>query len=299
MIWPAILIPAKVFTLVQRIKQAKTTFERQSDKAFVAAKDMKPPTYEYIDAYLHSAFSIIFSCAVVLWLFAYFISDTYELYVACTVVVLLFGWIANLEFVVVVRRNFNIFALVLGKIVLKDIPHFLLFFGFIVVGYSVAVHSLLVSSCSTNDHWDTTFFSVLSSAFGIGDFYEASMSDSTCAGASSKYLFEIMYFFYVCATMIILLNVLIAMMNIRYERGKKKAKNIMKFQLLSLMRALEKYDGLENVLKTLGLLKLPDVRDRPDDVPRHGSLYFNRKNKRYYLQLVLPVDEERQRLHQQ
>jgi len=299
LIWPAILIPAKVFTLVQRIKQAKTTFERQSDKAFVAAKDMKPPTYEYIDAYLHSAFSIIFSCAVVLWLFAYFISDTYELYVACTVVVLLFGWIANLEFVVVVRRNFNIFALVLGKIVLKDIPHFLLFFGFIVVGYSVAVHSLLVSSCSTNDHWDTTFFSVLSSAFGIGDFYEASMSDSTCAGASSKYLFEIMYFFYVCATMIILLNVLIAMMNIRYERGKKKAKNIMKFQLLSLMRALEKYDGLENVLKTLGLLKLPDVRDRPDDVPRHGSLYFNRKNKRYYLQLVLPVDEERQRLHQQ
>ena len=297
--WPAILIPAKAFTLVQRIKQVNTTSRRQSDKAFVAAKDRKPSIYEYLDALQQSALSIIFSCSVVLWLFVYFISDTYELYVACTVVALLFGWIANLEFAVVVRKNFNVFALVLGKIVTKDIPHFMLFFGFIVVGYSVTVHSLLVASCSPNDHWDTTFFSVLSSAFGIGDFYEVSLSDSTCAGATSQYLFEAMYFFYVCATMIILLNVLIAMMNIRYDKGKTKAKNIMKFQLLSLMRALENYDALEKVLKTFRLLKLPDERDRPDNVPRHGALYFNQKSKRYYLQLVLPVDEERQRLHQQ
>ena len=300
LIWPAILIPAKMFTLVQRIKQVKTTSEKQSQKPFVAAKDMISPTYEYRDTFQQSALSIIFSCSVVLWLFVYFISDTYELYIACTVLVLLFGWIANLEFVGVVSKNFNVFALVLNKIVAKDIPHFLLFFVFIVVGFTCAVHFLLVSSCSPNEYWDTTFFSVLSSAFGIGDFYEASMTDSTCAGASTKYLFEAMYFCYLCATMIILLNVLIAMMNNRYEKGKAKAKNMMKFQLLCLMRALEKYSAVEKVLKTLGLLKLPDViTDRPGDVPCHGSLYFNEKSKRYYLQLVLPVDEERQRMQQQ
>jgi len=301
LIWPAILIPAKVFTLVQRIKQVKTTSKRQSEKPFVAAKDLEESAiYKYLDAFQQSALSLIFSCVLALWLLVYFISDTYELYVGCTAVVLLFGWIANLESFGVVSERVNVFALVLVKIVLKDILSFMLFFGFIVLGYTFAVHFLLVSSCSPNEYWDTTFFSVLSSAFGIGDFYEVSMTDSTCAGASSKYLFEIMYFFYLCATMILLLNVLIAMMNIRYEKGKAKAKNMMKFQLLCLMRALEKYSAVEKVLKTLGLLKLPDViTDRPGDVPRHGSLYFNEKSKRYYLQLVLPVDEERQRLQQQ
>jgi len=280
----------------------KTTSKRQSEKPFVAAKDLEESAiYKYLDAFQQSALSLIFSYVLALWLLVYFISDTYELYVGCTAMVLLFGWIANLESFGVVSERVNVFALVLVKIVLKDILSFMLFFGFIVLGYTFAVHFLLVSSCSPNEYWDTTFFSVLSSAFGIGDFYEVSMTDSTCAGASSKYLFEIMYFFYLCATMILLLNVLIAMMNIRYEKGKAKAKNMMKFQLLCLMRALEKYGGVEKVLKTFKLLKLPEVRDRPDadDVPRHGSLYFNKNSKRYYLQLVLPVDEERQRLQQQ
>jgi len=296
--WPAIVVAVNVFIIVLRIKQVNTTSKRQSEKAFVAAKDIKPYIYEYLDAFQQSALLLVFSCAVALWLFVYFISDTYELYVACTVLVLLFGWIANLKFFEVANRNVGIFSLVLDKIMLKDISSFMLFFGLIVAGYSIAVHALLVS-CTSNQHLITTFFSVLSSAFGIGDFYEASMTDSTCASASMQYLFEIMYFYYLCATVIILLNFLIAVMNIRYERAKRKVANILKYQLLSLMTAVENYDTLVDLLKTFGLLKFPDVRDRPDEVPRHGSLYFNRKSKRYYLQLVLPVDEERQRLQQQ
>jgi len=139
--------------------------------------------------------------------------------------VLLFGWMANLYFFATVRKNFSIFSLVVTKIILQDIPSFMLFFGFTVLAYSFAMHTLRLSVCPSNDSMDETFFSVLSSAFGIGDFFEVTMTDSTCAESNVQYLFEITYFFYVCTTIIILLNVLIAMLNNRYEKAKSQTES--------------------------------------------------------------------------
>jgi len=300
LIWPAILIPTKVFTLVQRIKQENLASRLHSEKLFVKAKDMSLSLLNrYCYAVMQSSMTLLFCITIVVWMFVYFLSDAYELYVDVTGMVFLSGWIANLEFFIVVNKNVNIFALVLGKIVVKDIPSFMLFFGFFFVGYTFAVHALRMSSCTPNEHLDETFFSVLSSAFGIGDFYEGTMAETKCASAAMQYLFEIIYFFYVCATMIILLNVLIAMMNMRYERAKPKAENILRFQLLSVMRTLEDHKVLVKVLKKFRLLDLPDVVD--SKVPcRYGDddqsyLYFNSKLNRYYLKLALPLDEQLQR----
>ena len=158
-------------------------------------------------------------------------------------------------------------------------------------------------------------FSVLSSAFGIGDFFETTMTDSTaCAGAGMQYLFELVYFFYICATMIVLLNTLIAMLNHRYEKARPKAENIWRFRILSVMSGLERHKMLETLMKTCGILNFPADDDEDKDNctcmsssnnnnsdivyvydygdKNSGSLFFNRKLKRYFLRLVLPVDEQ-------
>jgi len=79
------------------------------------------------------------------------------------------------------------------------------------------------------------------------------------------------------------LNVLIAMLNHRYERAKSKAETIWRFQMLSVMRALGRYKTLAKVVKCL-------MPNRPDK-----SLFF--KDQRAYLQLVLPADEQLVSLH--
>ena len=208
-------------------------------------------------------------------------SESYEYYVDVTGMVLLFGWMANLYFFGAVSKNSSIFSLVVSKIILKDIASFMLFFGFTVLAYSFAMHTLRLSICSPSDSIDVTFFSVLSSAFGIGDFFEVTMTDSTCAGSRVQYLFEITYFFYVCATMIILLNVLIVMLNNRYKRAKSKTEMIWRFQMLPAISALERHKRLATVVKKYLMPNRPV-----------GSLFFNNQHGRWYLRLVMPVDKE-------
>ena len=148
------------------------------------------------------------------------------------------------------------------------------------------------------------------------------MTDSRCASAGVQYLFELVYFFYVCSTMIVLLNTLIAMLNHRYEKSRPKAENIWRFRILSVMSALERHDTLKMVMNKCGILNFSGdgeegegegnnctctggrSRTNEDDIvnvyeynDKHsGSLFFNRKLKRYYLQLVLPVDEQLRKL---
>jgi len=108
----------------------------------------------------------------------------------------------------------------------------------------------------------------------------------------------------VFAAMIILLNILIAIMNNRYEKAKMKAENIWRFQTLSTMKALESHESVSEVMNKFKILNL----FRPDEGIRafccyvgccygdenHAKLFS--KNNRWYLQLMLPVDEHLEKL---
>jgi len=290
LMWPAVLISVTVFIVVQYIKQ----------EAFdsLSSKNKTPFRLKaFLDAFLQSAFSVLFCFAVFIWLFVYFTSESMEMYVAATAFVLLFGWFANLRFFEVGTEKISILGLLLHEIVSKDMPSFMPHFLCIVVGFAFAVHALRTSSCTPNGDLNHTFFNVLSSAFGIGDFYGGTMREFTCASVNMQYLFELIYFFYVSVIILIMLNILIAMMNLRYEKMKAVAGNVLRFQLLSVMTALEDlHEKVEKVLKKFRLLNVPDVaycgdsfRDDRDD--GQGYLYFN---NRYYLQLVQPADEQLQ-----
>jgi len=323
LIWPLVLFAMNAYTTWQHAKNVSSV--QNAEKLVFRSKELGRlrscflTRTKFAEAFLRHALSTIFCVTMFVWLFIYFVGQTYESYIEVTGMVLLFGWIANLDFFGAVMMSFSIFLMVVLKIIVKDIPSFMLYFGFTVVGYSFAMHALRMLACTPNEFVDETFFSVLSSAFGIGDFFEVTMTDSACAGAAMHYLLELVYLFYICATMIILLNVLIAMLNHRYERAIPKAENIWRFHILSVMSALERHEVLKRVMKKCGILNV-SVDDADDDGDNSctcsrstksddnnssnivyvydygdknsGSLFYNKKLRRYYLRLVLPVDEQ-------
>jgi len=284
LMWPAILIFVSIFIIVQYIKQE--AFEEKSTTAFHAKT--------FIDAFLQSSFPVLSCVSLFIWLLAYFVSESVEWYLSATAFVLLFGWFAILRFFEVGTESISILGLLLHEILSKDMSSFMPHFLCIIVGFAFAMHALRTAACTASEDLNQTFFKVLSSAFGIGDFYGGTMKELTCAAASLKHLFEIMYFFYVSVIILIMLNILIAMMNLRYSKTKEVAGNVLRFQLLSVMTALEDHEKVVKVLKKFRLLNVPDVTYggdsfRDDDNDDCGYLCFN---NRYYLQMVLPANEQ-------
>ena len=310
LIWPIILITANELITVHYLVDAKLayTYTHQSKKKVFISKDLH---LSFINKLLRVLLRTVplrtFCCMVFVWFYVYFRSESHELYVEVTAMVLLFGSITNLLFFGAMSQTFSISVLVLEEIIANDIPIFLLFFGFTVVGFSFAMHTIRMSACMHNKiiYLHETFFAVLSSAFGIGDFFESTITDPTCAGGNTEFLFEIVYFGYVCATMIILLNILIAMLNYRYEKAKLRAENIWRFRILSAVKAFERYTSLVEVMKNCRILDLFRPADNfmesfgcfvgccyRDKNSGSVILKSNLKPNRYYLKMLLPVDEQ-------
>ena len=283
LIWPIILIAFLTFITFHYIEQETLASRKQSNRIVLKTKDLRPSfRRKLLETLLQLGLPALFCITMFVWLGIYLMCQSYEYYVDITGIVLLLGWIVNVNFFGVVKKDFSIFSLVVSKIILKDIPSFMLFFGFTVVAFTFAMHALRISVCSPSEFMDETFFSVLSSAFGIGEFFEVTRAVATCGSASIRYLFEIVYFLYMCATMIILLNVLIAVLNNRYEWAKWKAEIIWRFQMLSVMRALECHKPLAKVMKKCLMPNRPK-----------GSLFYkSERYNRFYLRLVLPTDEQ-------
>ena len=302
LIWPIFLLAINVYTIFQRVQYI--SFRQRADRIIYIKRELNSlrPWRQFIQTLLRNALSTIFCITVFVWLCIYFIGETFESYVEVTAMVLLFGWTANLDCFESVSKTLSVFALVLTEIVAKDIPSFMLYFGFTVVGYTFAMHSLRMLSCTPNEFMGETFFSVLSSAFGIGDFFEVTITDTACAIANVHYLFEFVYFSYICVTMILLLNTLIGMLNHRYQWAYLRAENVWRFRLLTVMNALKRHKTVERVMDKCGLLDFCvddcDICNKYYDVvciyhygDRNGaSLFFNGNLQRYYLRLVLPVD---------
>ena len=176
LIWPIFLLATNVYVTIQHVKHVLA--KQFAEKIVYKSKELRRlrscflTRPKSIEALLLNSLSTVFCFTLFAWLCIYFVSETYESYVEVTGMVLLFGWTANLDFFGSVTKNFSIFSLVVNKILVKDIPSFMLYFGFTVVGYSLAMHALRMLACTPNELVDETFFSVLSSAFGIGDFFE-------------------------------------------------------------------------------------------------------------------------------
>ena len=155
--------------------------------------------------------------------------------------VLLFGWILNFFFFSELMKKFCIFSHVLREIIIKDIAlSFLLVFLFTFVGFSFALHTLRISELPSDDvvYLGGTVYDVFVSVLDAGDYFQKARDERSTAGIKFD-LFEVVVIGYVCVTAIILLNVLIAMINHRYDKAMLRAENLWRCWMLNIALAFQ------------------------------------------------------------
>jgi len=107
---------------------------------------------------------------------------------------------------------------------------------------------------------------------GIGSFFDETRNDLN----NRMGLFQVVFAFYICLTAIILLNVLIAMMNNRYEQAKRRAEAVWRFEVIKTAHMLEDFNIFGKYLPfaTCNLLCCY-FRDLYEDIRISGRIFVD------------------------
>jgi len=197
--------------------------------------------------------ALSFCPSVFVWYYRYSTGTQLLPYLEATSMVFLFGWTTNLVFFTGMTQKFCVFSLVLREIIVKDIfMSFLLVFLFTLLGFSFALHVLSLSELPSDSvvYLAATVYDVFAASLGSGEYVQTSRENRSQRGIYFE-LFEVVVICYVCVSAIILLNVLIAMMNHRYDRAKERAENFWRFQLLRVSLDLEHIPFLRRLFVAL------------------------------------------------
>ena len=197
--------------------------------------------------------SLRFLFAVVLWAwyFSTFVSHQFSL--SFTSAVLFSGWLVTLSFFINSFKKASIFSFLLKEIIVKDILFsFGIVFAFVLVSFSSAIHLLRTEALlyDQSDFLDTMYH-VFASALTTGDF----MGETKLESDDDKrriHLLRALFAIYLCSATIMLLNLLISMMNNRYDKARQKAKNVWTFETVHawiILTTVCKLFTLERILK--------------------------------------------------
>lgn len=148
------------------------------------------------------------------------------------------GWI-NILFYTRGFQSLGIYSVMLQKILLSDVVHFLFVYLLFLVGFSAALASLIQKchdseKCSAFDSFNMAVLELFKLTIGLGDLEIQSH-------ALYPQLFLFLLVLYVVLTFILLLNMLIALMGDTVGNISKDSKNIWKSQRARTILNLEKY----------------------------------------------------------
>ena len=188
-------------------------------------------------AAVHSFPMMSFCISVFVWFYRHAHSDDQQLYLEALSMVFLFGWMVSFVLFSRMTEHLYVFSIVLNEIIVQDIIlSFILLFGYTIVAFSFSLHALRMRMETSNDPLlRTTVYDVVISALGVGSFFEETKIELN----GSLGLFRVVFAFYICFTAIILLNVLIAMMNNRYEDAKRRAEGVWRYEVINTALLLE------------------------------------------------------------
>ena len=228
LIWPVMLCAGNAIVIFMDLF-SNCLFRLYDDaQPYIRTKDI----VKFIGHRFTQLISTAFCVSAFFWYFYY--GDTYYPYLKATSMVILFGWITNFFFCSDMLLSFYVFSFVLKEIVVKDIfLSFSLVFLFMIVGFSFAIHVLRMAELpSDNDVFlGATSYDVFIAALGTGEYFQTAREQRTEAGIYFQ-LFEVVVIVYLCVTAIVLLNVLIAVMNYRYDKAELRAENFWRFYML-------------------------------------------------------------------
>jgi len=125
-----------------------------------------------------------------------------------------------------------------------------------------------------------TVYDVFISALGIGSFFDESKEELN----DRMGLFRVVFAFYICFAAIILLNVLIAMMNNRYEDAKRRAEGVWRFEVIKTALILEDCNVFSKYLPITKLYFLCCFfKDIYEDIKKSG---------RHFVDVRLKVEDD-------
>ncbi|XP_051891851.1 transient receptor potential cation channel subfamily V member 3-like isoform X2 [Pristis pectinata] len=187
------------------------------------------------EAWFHILFFLqagLVACSAVLyWLGA-------DLHRATLMGALALGWI-NVLYYTRGFQSMGIYSVMLQKILLSDVVHFLFVYLLFLIGFSAALASLIqrchnTGKCSPFDSFTMAMLELFKLTIGLGDLEIQSQ-------ALYPNLFLFLLVLYVVLTFILLLNMLIALMGDTVGNLSKDSKNIWKLQRARTILNLEEY----------------------------------------------------------
>ncbi|XP_062844383.1 transient receptor potential cation channel subfamily V member 1-like [Trichomycterus rosablanca] len=228
-----------------------------------------------IDGYSgYSDLLFIFQAVLLLICVGLFFADIQE-YLAFLVLCLALGWINLLHFLKA-SKQLGIYSVMIQRMILGDLLHFLLVYSVFLIGFSTAVVSLVSEESSTvlggamknqtekpsEDSEKLTFCSTTLELFkltiGMGEL-------EFTEKYRYKYVFYMLLILYIVLTYILLLNMLIALMSKSVEEISVESKRVWKLQRAVTILDLERCVGCikqtrSGVKRNLGKEEDEDVR---------------------------------------
>uniref|UniRef100_A0A8C9KJI5 Transient receptor potential cation channel subfamily V member 3 n=1 Tax=Panthera tigris altaica TaxID=74533 RepID=A0A8C9KJI5_PANTA len=187
------------------------------------------------DAWFHFVFfvqAVLVILSVFLYLFAY------KEYLACLVLAMALGW-ANMLYYTRGFQSMGMYSVMIQKVILHDVLKFLFVYIVFLLGFGVALASLIEKCSSDNKAWSSygsfsdSVLELFKLTIGLGDLN---------IQQNSKYpiLFLFLLITYVILTFVLLLNMLIALMGETVENVSKESERIWRLQRARTILEFEK-----------------------------------------------------------
>ena len=252
LIWPTILFAGSIvdcliltlwYTGINLFHSEHNTTTAKNNLSQMARRRSESWLMRMLLASFHIFPLLAFCVSFLTWYNSYSNSLSRQTYLETTAMVFLFGWMTNFVLFSGITKELHVFLMVLKEIIIKDmILNFSLVFIFTVVSFACTLHAMRMIIVSHEDVFArTTIYEVFMSALGVGDFIERVTEDSEEI-ESSMGLFFAVYAVYVCFTLIILMNILIAMLSNRYEDARQRAENVWRFETVKTAQIIEDFN---------------------------------------------------------
>jgi len=177
-----------------------------------------------------------FLISVIVWFSLSSSSSDFNAYLTSTSFVHLFGWLYTLSLFICTSKKLCVFLFLVKEIIVKDIIFsFGVVFVFLLLSFSSAIHVLRNSALRGEKTYADTVYNLFASALTTGNFIDETYEDTSHDNKDSFHLTQLRITFamYLCCATIVLLNILISMMNNRYNEAVRKAKNVWQFYMVS------------------------------------------------------------------
>jgi len=213
LLWPLLLFIYELFCGV--ISVVRTISSRNNHDSLLPEQSQY--RIVYLDFITHIA-TVVFSLLMISWyLYGRQGSGDCTTFdprrrIGLSATLLVWGWMQTLEYIRYPQK-LHTFVAILKLIFIKDVFYISLIYAFVLVGFAAAIYVyLLTDDVALEMTFTDCIYHVYTTMLGDGKLF-----DNDVVSASDSHMVRSVFAVYLCLSIVVLLNMLIAMMNNRYS----------------------------------------------------------------------------------